>query len=71
MKMSGRILLADDAPAVRNGVKALLEGKGFEVVGEAHPDDLGKEDVLIFRRFRDFTASMSVTATTWRTRTTP
>ncbi len=35
MKMSGRILLADDAPAVRNGVKALLEGEGFEVVGEA------------------------------------
>ncbi len=30
-----RILLADDAPAVRQGVKTLLERAGFEVVGEA------------------------------------
>jgi DNA-binding NarL/FixJ family response regulator len=30
-----RVLLADDAPSVREGVKALLERDGFEVVGEA------------------------------------
>ncbi len=33
--MSHRILLADDAPAVRQSVKGLLEREGFEVVGEA------------------------------------
>ncbi len=33
--MSLRILLADDAPAVRQGVKGLLEREGFAVVGEA------------------------------------
>src|SRR6266545_3777741 len=33
--MSLRILLADDAPAVRQGVKGLLEREGFQVVGEA------------------------------------
>lgn len=30
-----RILLADDAPVVRQGVRALLEREGFEIVGEA------------------------------------
>jgi len=30
-----RVLLADDAPAVRQGVRGLLEREGFEVVGEA------------------------------------
>src|SRR6266511_4398632 len=30
--MSLRILLADDAPAVRQGVRGLLERQGFEVV---------------------------------------
>src|SRR6266542_2999815 len=34
-KMPLRILLADDAPGVRQGVKGLLEREGFEVVGEA------------------------------------
>jgi DNA-binding NarL/FixJ family response regulator len=33
--MSLRILLADDAPAVRQIVKSLLEQAGFEVVGAA------------------------------------
>ena len=35
MKTSCRVLLADDAPAVRQGVKSLLEREGFDVVGEA------------------------------------
>ncbi len=39
-----RILLADDAPAVRQGVRGLLEREGFEVVGEA-PD--GREAVRL------------------------
>src|SRR6266545_5611788 len=33
--MSLRILLADDTPGVRQGVKGLLEREGFQVVGEA------------------------------------
>ena len=33
--MPTRILLADDHTLVRQGLKALLEGKGFEVVAEA------------------------------------
>lgn len=33
--MSIRILLADDHPIVRHGVRALLEKEGFKVVGEA------------------------------------
>ena len=33
--MSLRVLLADDSASVRQGVKTLLEGDGFEVVGEA------------------------------------
>jgi two-component system, NarL family, response regulator NreC len=35
LKTSCRVLLADDAPAVRQGVKGLLEREGFDVVGEA------------------------------------
>src|SRR5262245_35644733 len=33
--MSIRILLADDHPIIRQGVKALLEREGFPVIGEA------------------------------------
>ena len=35
MKTSRRVLLADDAPSVRQRVKGLLEREGFDVVGEA------------------------------------
>jgi DNA-binding NarL/FixJ family response regulator len=35
LKNSRRVLLADDAPAVRQSVKGLLEHEGFDVVGEA------------------------------------
>jgi DNA-binding NarL/FixJ family response regulator len=33
--MSLRILIADDHPVVRDGLRAMLEGAGFTVVGEA------------------------------------
>lgn len=33
--MTVRVLIADDHPIVREGLKAMLEGAGFEVVGEA------------------------------------
>lgn len=33
--MAQRILLADDVPAIRQVVRALLEQEGFEVIGEA------------------------------------
>lgn len=33
--MAQRILLADDVPAIRKVVRALLEQEGFEVIGEA------------------------------------
>jgi DNA-binding NarL/FixJ family response regulator len=42
--MTQRILLADDVPAVRRGVRGLLEREGFEVVGEA---ENGKEAVRL------------------------
>jgi two-component system, NarL family, response regulator NreC len=42
--VSLKILLADDAPAVRKGVRGLLETEGFEVVGEAAD---GREAVLL------------------------
>lgn len=35
MKISPRVLLADDAPVVRQRLKGLLEREGFEIVGEA------------------------------------
>ena len=35
MKISLRVLLADDTPVVRQHVKGLLEREGFEIVGEA------------------------------------
>jgi DNA-binding NarL/FixJ family response regulator len=35
LKISPRVLLADDAPVVRQHVKGLLEREGFEIVGEA------------------------------------
>jgi two-component system, NarL family, response regulator NreC len=41
-----RILLADDHTLVRQGLKALLEGKGFEVVAEAGD---GQEAVRVAR----------------------
>ncbi len=50
--MRTRVLLADDHGLIRQGLKSLLEGQGFQVVGEAsdgheavraaektHPDD--------------------------------
>ena len=33
--MSVRVLIADDHPVVRDGLRAMLEGAGFTVVGEA------------------------------------
>jgi DNA-binding NarL/FixJ family response regulator len=35
LKMSPRVLLADETPVVRQRVKGLLEREGFEIVGEA------------------------------------
>jgi DNA-binding NarL/FixJ family response regulator len=46
LKTSCRVLLADDAPAVRQRVKSLLESEGFDVVGEAAD---GQEAVALTR----------------------
>jgi two-component system, NarL family, response regulator NreC len=35
LKISPRVLLADDVPVVRQRVRGLLEREGFEIVGEA------------------------------------
>jgi DNA-binding NarL/FixJ family response regulator len=35
LKISRRVLLADDAPVLRQRLKGLLEREGFEIVGEA------------------------------------
>jgi DNA-binding NarL/FixJ family response regulator len=33
--MATRVLIVDDHPSFRNGIRRLLEAEGFEVVGEA------------------------------------
>ncbi len=46
MKDRIRLLLVDDHPVLRAGLKALLEGEGdFEVVGEAGTGEEGIEKV--------------------------
>jgi DNA-binding NarL/FixJ family response regulator len=47
--MTQRILLADDAPAVRQVVRALLEQEGFEVIAEA---ENGQEAVRLAQALR-------------------
>jgi DNA-binding NarL/FixJ family response regulator len=44
-----RILLAEDEQIVRQGVRALLEGEGFEVVGEASD---GREAIRVAERLK-------------------
>src|SRR5262245_37303473 len=44
-----RILLAEDEQIVRQGVRALLEGAGFEVVGEASD---GQEAIRLAENLR-------------------
>jgi DNA-binding NarL/FixJ family response regulator len=56
--MSARILLADDHLMFRQGVKALLEAEGFQVVGQV-PN--GREAVRLARDLRPDVAVLDVT----------
>ena len=56
--MALRILLADDHPIVRQGVRVLLEREGFEIVGEATD---GREAVQIAHATRPDVALLDVT----------
>jgi DNA-binding NarL/FixJ family response regulator len=56
--MPVRILLADDHAVLRQGLRALLEREGFEVVGEASD---GREAVKLCAKFRPDVALLDVT----------
>ncbi|MGZ4732860.1 MAG: response regulator [Terriglobales bacterium] len=56
--MPVRILLADDHAVLRQGLRALLEREGFEVVGEASD---GWEAVKLCAKFRPDVALLDVT----------
>lgn len=47
--MSIRLVIVDDHPIVRTGLRAVVEGRGFEVAGEA---STGEEAVEVARRLR-------------------
>jgi two-component system chemotaxis response regulator CheY len=47
--MTGRVLIADDAPFMRERLREILEPEGLEVVGEAED---GAEAVAAFARLR-------------------
>jgi len=55
--MNMRILLADDHPMFRQGLKALLEREGFEIVGEASD---GHEAVRLARKLEPNVAVLDV-----------
>ena len=52
-----RVVLADDHQIVRQGVRALLERQGFEVVGEAED---GNEAVRLVTRFKPDVAVLDI-----------
>ncbi|WP_110588030.1 response regulator [Microbacterium suaedae] len=52
-----RVLIADDQPAIRSGLRALLETQGFDVVGEAAD---GEEAVARARRLRPDVVLMDI-----------
>jgi DNA-binding NarL/FixJ family response regulator len=56
--MATRVLLADDHLIVRQGVKALLEGSGLEVVGEASD---GQQAVALAEKLRPDVAVLDLT----------
>jgi DNA-binding NarL/FixJ family response regulator len=56
--MATRVLLADDHLIVRQGVKALLEGSGLEVVGEASD---GHQAVALAEKLRPDVAVLDLT----------
>jgi DNA-binding NarL/FixJ family response regulator len=56
--MAIRVLLADDHPIVRQGLRAVLEREGFEVVGEASD---GREAIQLCERFHPEVAVLDVT----------
>ncbi len=55
--MPCRVLLADDHVVVRDGLKALLEREGFDVVGEA---STGREAVELARELRPDVAVLDI-----------
>ena len=55
--MPVRVVLADDHQIVRQGVRALLERQGFEVVGEAED---GNEAVRLATRFKPDVAVLDI-----------
>ncbi len=56
--MSARIILADDHEIVREGLRALLEQKGFVVVGEASD---GQESIRLCRELHPDVAVLDLT----------
>lgn len=55
--MPAKILLADDHAVVRQGLRALLEREGFEVVGEASD---GREAIRLCEKYRPDVAVLDV-----------
>lgn len=55
--MATRVVLADDHQIVRQGVRALLERQGFEVVGEAED---GNEVIRLVTRFKPDIAILDI-----------
>src|SRR5206468_2885950 len=55
--MKLRVLLADDHPIVREGIKAVLERQGFKVVGDASD---GREAVRLAQELRPHVAILDL-----------
>jgi len=55
--MAYRILLADDHTIVRQGLRAILEREGYEVVGEAAD---GREAITYAEKFRPDVAVLDI-----------